>query len=540
MFSLCIPTMDRFDKFLKTYLEKYLKFNLIDEIIITDETGDDYNKITKEFNNTKIKCHVNDNRLGPFLNKINCCKKAKNDWIVLIDSDNFADEDYFINAKKFIETNNLNKFSILMPSEAFPHLNYKNLNTPISRNSSLNDIIDSKVCLNTGNYVLNKCIIEDINILNEASLIPKTHSCDVIFFNTLVLEQFANVKFYIVHDMKYNHEVHDGSIYLQTNYEFRDTNKYVHNRLYNLFENNIKLLTDERFYCKNKDTYPPFKNGLYLEEFFLEKFLKENPNLKKTYIPLLWTNFQIEQSFQSNKNELQTQLDIWTSNNPNPYGYFTIVQYDDGPLLKLPENTIVLGACSGHIPLPLIYEDKNETLNNIPKKNFSEKTILCSFVGSLTSNNIYPNVRETIYNYFKSNKKFNFEISNWTSNVNIDKQKSFINTTLNSKFVLAPRGYGRSSFRFWETLQLGSIPIYVYNDIEWLPYKDILDYSKFCISIHISQINDLEDILEKINQTQYESMLEEYNKIKLLFTLDYMYYYICNLVNIIDIQEISN
>ena len=42
MFSLCIPTMDRFDSFLKGFLEKYLTFELIDEIIITDENGIDY------------------------------------------------------------------------------------------------------------------------------------------------------------------------------------------------------------------------------------------------------------------------------------------------------------------------------------------------------------------------------------------------------------------------------------------------------------------------------------------------------------------
>ena len=40
------------------------------------------------------------------------------------------------------------------------------------------------------------------------------------------------------------------------------------------------------FYCKNKDTYPPFKNGLYLEEYFLKTFCEQNPSLKgNTYQP---------------------------------------------------------------------------------------------------------------------------------------------------------------------------------------------------------------------------------------------------------------
>ena len=43
----------------------------------------------------------NNERLGPFLNKIKACSYAKNEWIVLMDSDNFAFKDYFQIAKKY-------------------------------------------------------------------------------------------------------------------------------------------------------------------------------------------------------------------------------------------------------------------------------------------------------------------------------------------------------------------------------------------------------------------------------------------------------
>ena len=96
------------------------------------------------------------------------------------------------------------------------------------------------------------------------------------------------------------------------------------------------------FYCKNKDTYPPFKNGLYLEEYFLKNFIEKSPSLKRVYIPALWTNFQIEGWFQTYKSEMQKHLDEWIRENPSVTGYFTVVQYDDGPLLNLPINTILL------------------------------------------------------------------------------------------------------------------------------------------------------------------------------------------------------
>ena len=127
----------------------------------------------------------------------------------------------------------------------------------------------------------------------------------------------------------------------------------------------MELIQNDKFYVSNKDIYPPFKNGLYMEEFFLEEIKKNNKKFNKEgrlYIPVLWTNFQIENWFKNEKKNMQEILNKYIENNKCDKGYFTIVQYDDGPLLELPNNTIIYGACSGNIPLPLIYEDKNNTL----------------------------------------------------------------------------------------------------------------------------------------------------------------------------------
>jgi hypothetical protein len=283
------------------------------------------------------------------------------------------------------------------------------------------------------------------------------------------------------------------------------------------------MLNSQLFNCPNKDTYPPFKKGLYLEEYFFQKVQHEGLNLKRKYIPVKWTNFQIEGWFQSKKLEMQQLLNEWVQNNPSENGYFTLVQYDDGPLLNLPANTLIYGACSGNIPIPLIYQDVNNTLMNIPKKSFAQKNILCSFVGNITSNHVQPNVREVMKHTLEKNPNFLFYNSGgWTPSVNADLQKKFVNITTNSKFVLAPRGYGRGSFRFFECFQLGSIPIYLWNDIEWLPFKSVIDYNKLCVSMHISQINKLEERLISITQEEYNSMFTYYETVKHLFELEGM------------------
>jgi hypothetical protein len=108
----------------------------------------------------------------------------------------------------------------------------------------------------------------------------------------------------------------------------------------------------------------------------------------------------------------------------------------------------------------------------------------------------------------------------------VDLQQLFIDQTINSKFALAPRGYGRSSFRFFEIFKLGAIPVYIWDDNEWLPYKDIIDYDKICVTIHECELDILDEILLNINEKKYNNMLAEYSKIKHLFELEEMCRYI--------------
>ena len=166
MFSLCIPTMNRFDSFLKENFKKYLKNKYINEIVICDENGEDIRKINEEFpNNDKLKLFINEKRLGPFLNKIKACQKAKNKWLVLMDSDNFADVDYFETVNNYILNKNLSNTTILSPCWAKPRFNYSHLSNEIFKKGDFEKIknkeknlskeyVNSQTLMNTGNYVL--------------------------------------------------------------------------------------------------------------------------------------------------------------------------------------------------------------------------------------------------------------------------------------------------------------------------------------------------------------------------------------------------
>lgn len=245
MFTLCIPTMDRYDSFLKEYLPKYINNDYISEIIICDENGNDIQKIKNNFpGNKKLKLHTNSQKLGPFLNKMKCCKFSSNKWIALIDSDNFADTDYFEKAKNYIDNKNVDNNVILAPCWAKPRFNYSYLNNKILNKSTLksfnidkapNNYTPISVLMNTGNYIINKYLIDNININNDVELINNSSACDVILFNTLLFEQL-DLNIVVVADMTYSHVVHDGSTYIQNCNQTTNYIKVVHDRFNKLIK----------------------------------------------------------------------------------------------------------------------------------------------------------------------------------------------------------------------------------------------------------------------------------------------------------------
>jgi hypothetical protein len=279
--------------------------------------------------------------------------------------------------------------------------------------------------------------------------------------------------------------------------------------------------------------YPPFKNGKYMEEYFYDYVIKHNTEIDtdRVYIPVFWTNIQNHPNFQRMKDNYNILLNRAYNVMPEDTKYFTIVQNDLGVELTLPKDTLVFGACHGDIPLPLIYEDKQNRLLNTPRN--INKQYLASFVGTYTTHQ----VRNILFNTFEKNPEFKFESKKeWTNCVPEKLATNFIETTLSSRFCLAPRGFGRSSFRFFEAMLLDTIPVYVWDDIEWLPYKDVLDYTKFSVSINSKNINNMVEILKSISNEKYLNMIEELKSVRHYFSLEGMSEYIFNKIKLIKLN----
>ena len=234
--SLCIPTADRYRLFLSKALPIYLRCDLIDEIIIVDENGNDKEAIINEYDPLpeKLKVYENDRRLGAFKNKLKAISKARNDWVCVFDSDNLLSKEYFQAWYNFAETHPLDATEIYCPAYAL--FNYKHhdnfnfrgltgmaINKDFIQERATKNFSDIEILLNTGNYILHKSVLE-FPFEKFEQQIKSARGYDVILFNYL-MTYHKGYSLHVVPEMKYNHAVHDGSYFLNT-YKIKETEKF--------------------------------------------------------------------------------------------------------------------------------------------------------------------------------------------------------------------------------------------------------------------------------------------------------------------------
>lgn len=84
----------------------------------------------------------------------------------------------------------------------------------------------------------------------------------------------------------------------------------------------------------------------------------------------------------------------------------------------------------------------------------------------------------------------------------IEKQKAIAEYFDNMKhnlFIVCYRGGGNFSYRFYETLMMGRIPIFI-SDNSPLPFKNQIDYSKHCVMIEKDEIQSFDYIANKVTK----------------------------------------
>jgi hypothetical protein len=247
--------------------------------------------------------------------------------------------------------------------------------------------------------------------------------------------------------------------------------------------------------------YPSYHQGLYLEEYFCDYFIKNclNQTYGRHYLPIFWTNIYLKNWIHNYKNPM---VQCFLNTLPKNEKYFTVCQHDDAPSENMDHLDIKVFSAGGNypkgIPIPLICSPMK--IENVIKN----KDIFCSFVGSLTHD-----VRKKFIETYKHDDDFYISSKDWNYGINGDQLNLFANITSKSHFTICARGYGKQSFRFYETLQLRSIPVYIYDNEPYLPFSDVIDYDSFSIILNVEDIGKLKDILKSIDSDKRIEMIEK-------------------------------
>lgn len=243
----------------------------------------------------------------------------------------------------------------------------------------------------------------------------------------------------------------------------------------------------------------PFKYPNHNEDYGLEQdfliYLKKRKNALITtdpkqadwhYLPVFWTRYKRNCRFgEGSLEELTEEVQNIILNEKKT---FTICQHKDAPFISLGQTTLFLASrlTDEGIDLPLI-----SSKHSVPKKRPSKK-YLASFIGRLRT---HP-MRKQMFRQFKNRDDILILRGNKGEDI-------FVKTLLESYISLCPRGVGGSSFRLFESMQVGVVPVLI-GDLDTRPFKKFINWDK--VSFYAPTPSDLTDIFESVNKKKLIKM----------------------------------
>jgi hypothetical protein len=215
------------------------------------------------------------------------------------------------------------------------------------------------------------------------------------------------------------------------------------------------------------------------------------------YIPFFWTRYHLQNNFGGDGLDfLQSEANkILALGKPT----FTVCQYDDGPLISLPGSRVYLSSRKSLIGL-----DAPLLASPLPAPSIwqlGRRKYLANFVGREDTHTIRRDLVQRIR-----------AIDGIYTNTKGVGSKKFASILRRSMITLAPRGYGGSSFRFYEAIRSGSVP-WLIGDVDTRPFKELIDWDMG--SFYSKNVHDFEThfqgldhaaLLEKKSFLQHELM----------------------------------
>jgi hypothetical protein len=176
---------------------------------------------------------------------------------------------------------------------------------------------------------------------------------------------------------------------------------------------------------------------------------------------------------------------------------FFVVGDSYDKVLCLHDSYVFRPSCHKNSEDYVLYYDV--ILENLPEKTtpILECENKCSFIGCLETHPIRRGLPLAL-DKVKGGKIFestpNF-FSNLSKDSRLKMEARWIDVLNSSQFILAPRGCGLNSIRFYEALSFGRIPVLIADDTK-LPLDDIINYEDFVVFVPESKIENLHSYID--------------------------------------------
>lgn len=137
---------------------------------------------------------------------------------------------------------------------------------------------------------------------------------------------------------------------------------------------------------------------------------------------------------------------------------------------------------------------ENKTIDAAQVKYNTDRKYLYSFIGARNHplRNEILNMNHRVDTFIKDTSGINAWDLNEADKIKFEQD--FIDIINESSFVLCPRGIGPCSYRLFETMQLGRVPVIISDG--WVPIPNI-DWDKFTITVAESKIAFIPQILNE-------------------------------------------
>lgn len=255
------------------------------------------------------------------------------------------------------------------------------------------------------------------------------------------------------------------------------------------------LYTPIEFRTKHPFPYPS-DNTHEFERWFFDNTSPDEITGRE-YLPIFWTAYLISNNYGRKErgiNNMQRFIDGL----PRDKKYFTICQYDDGPIVDFKDlDIVVFGMSGGRIdyPIPLLCQPHGYRFD-------CKRDIFASFIGGDT----HP-IRRELVKQFAGKKDCHVSLKKVP-------MKEYCHIMARSVFALCPRGYGKSSFRIAEAIQYGAIPVYASTMGDFIsPYN--IEFSNYGVLIDDITTQNVHAILKSYSQSEITLMQESIKEMKL-------------------------